>query len=156
MVDRNSLRLSASLLLIGVLVSVVAGILHPPGANDYRAAFTAYANSSIWTAVHLGEFAGMALILAGLLVLFFALGVSEGVPRWLGFFGAVSVGVALALAAVAYAVDGVVLKQAVDAWASASAAEKATRFADAQTVRWLEWGLMRDQATSWAMDREVL
>src|SRR5215211_322195 len=102
MVDRNSLRLSASLLLIGVLVSVVADILHPPGANDYRAAFTAYANSSSWTAVHLGEFAGMALILAGLLVLSFALGVSQGVPRWLGFFGAVSVGIALALAAVAY------------------------------------------------------
>jgi hypothetical protein len=141
MVDRTSLRLPASLLLIGVLVSAVADLLHPPGANDYRAAFTAYANSSSWTAIHLGEFAGMALILAGLLVLFFALGLSEGVPRWLGFFGAVSAGVALALAGVAFAVDGVALKQAVDAWASAPAAEKATRFADAETLRWLEWGV---------------
>jgi uncharacterized membrane protein HdeD (DUF308 family) len=140
MVDRTLLRLSASLLLIGVLVSVVADMLHPPGANDYRAAFTAYANSSMWTAVHLAQFVGMALILAGLLLLFFALGLSEGIPHWLGFFGAVSAGVALALAGVAYAVDGVALKQAVDAWASASAAEKATRFADADTLRWLEIG----------------
>jgi hypothetical protein len=138
-VDRTPLRLSASLLLIGVVVFVVADMLHPPGANDYRAAFTAYANSSMWTAVHLGEFAGMALILAGLLVLFFALGLSEGTPRWVGFFGAVSAGVALA--AVAYAVDGVALKQAVDAWTSAPSAEKATRFTDAETLRWLEWGL---------------
>jgi hypothetical protein len=141
MVDRNLLRSSASLLLIGVVVSVVADMLHPPGANDYRAAFSAYANSPIWTAVHLGQFAGMALILAGLMVLFFALDVSEGAPRWVGLFGAVSAGVALALAGVAYAVDGVALKQAVDAWASAPAAEKATRFASAETVRWLEWGL---------------
>src|SRR5437870_9167174 len=38
------------------------------------------------------------------------------------------------------AVDGVALKQAVDAWASAPAAEKAARFASAEVVRWLEWG----------------
>jgi hypothetical protein len=38
-------------------------------------------------------------------------------------------------------VDGVTLKQAVDAWAAASGTEEATRFADAETVRWIEWGL---------------
>lgn len=38
-------------------------------------------------------------------------------------------------------IDGVALKQAVDAWANASGAEKAMRFADASTVRWAEWGL---------------
>jgi hypothetical protein len=43
--------------------------------------------------------------------------------------------------AVLQAVDGVTLKQAVDAWFAASGAEKATRFADAETVRWIEWGL---------------
>jgi hypothetical protein len=39
------------------------------------------------------------------------------------------------------AVDGVTLKQAVDAWAAASGTEKATRYADAETTRWVEWGL---------------
>jgi hypothetical protein len=46
-----------------------------------------------------------------------------------------------AIWAVLQAVDGVTLKQAVDAWVAASETEKATRFADAETVRWIEWGL---------------
>jgi hypothetical protein len=57
-----------------------------------------------------------------------------------GFFGAISAGVTLALAGVLYAVDGVANKKAVDAWASAPAAEKATRFATAEALRWLETG----------------
>ena len=36
--------------------------------------------------------------------------------------------------------DGVALKQAVDAWASAPAGAKAARFASAEAIRWLEWG----------------
>ena len=43
--------------------------------------------------------------------------------------------------AVLQAVDGVTLKQAVDAWAAASGTEQAARYADAETVRWVEWGL---------------
>ena len=37
--------------------------------------------------------------------------------------------------------DGITLKQAVEAWVAASGPEKATRFADVETVRWTEWGL---------------
>jgi hypothetical protein len=48
--------------------------------------------------------------------------------------------VALGLYGVLQAVDGVALKQAVNAWASAPEAEKAARFASAETIRWLEWG----------------
>jgi hypothetical protein len=140
MANHKLLRLSATLLFIGVLVGVVTIFLHPPGANDHQAAFTEYANSSSWTAIHLVQFVGTAIIMAGLLVLFFALNVSQGTPRWLGFLGAISAGVALALAGVVYAVDGVALKQAVDAWVSAPAAEQAVRFASAEAIRWLEWG----------------
>jgi hypothetical protein len=39
------------------------------------------------------------------------------------------------------AVDGVTLKQAVDAWAEAAGPDEATRYADAEIVRWTEWGL---------------
>jgi hypothetical protein len=46
----------------------------------------------------------------------------------------------LALYGVLQAVDGVALKQAVHAWVSAPDAEKAARFASAETIRWLEWG----------------
>ena len=140
MANHKLLRLSATLLFIGLVVFGVTIPLHPPGANDHQAAFTAYANSSSWVAIHLGQFVGTAVIIAGLLVLFFALNVSEGTPRWLGFFGAIAAGVALALAGVRFAVDGVALKQAVDAWVSAPAAEQAARFASAEALRWLEWG----------------
>jgi uncharacterized membrane protein HdeD (DUF308 family) len=48
--------------------------------------------------------------------------------------------VALALNGVVFAVDGVANKQAVDAWANVPAAEKAARFTDAETLRWMEMG----------------
>jgi hypothetical protein len=140
MANHKLLRLSATLLFIGILVNFALIFLHPPGLNDHQAAFTNYAASGDWAAIHLGEFVGMAVLLAGLLVLFFALNVSEGTPHWVGFFAAISAAVALALAGVVYAVDGVALKQAVDAWVSAPAAEQAARFASAETIRWLEWG----------------
>ena len=148
MTDRKLLRLAAMLLFIGVLLSAVAGIFHPARekANNHMAVFAEYASSGNWTAIHLGQFAGMAVIIAGLLVLFFALNIHSGAPEWAGRFGAVSAVVALALYGVLQAVDGVALKQAVDAWVSAPDAEKAARFASAETIRWLEWGVRSYQS----------
>ena len=54
---------------------------------------------------------------------------------------AASAAATLGLYGVLQAVDGVALKQAVDAWASAPDAEKAARFASAEAIRWLEWGV---------------
>src|SRR3954454_1500208 len=82
----------------------------------------------------------MAVIIAGLLVLYFALDLRGGGAAWMARLGAVSATVALGLYGVLQAVDGVALKQAVDAWVSAPQAEKAARFANAETIRWLEWG----------------
>jgi hypothetical protein len=140
MANHTVLRLSATLLFIGLALSVSMQFPHPPGGATHEATFDNYAASRDWAAIHLGQFVGEVILLAGLLVLFFALNLPAGTPRWMGFFGATAAGVALALAAVLYAVDGVALKQAVDAWASAPAAEQATRFASAETIRWLEWG----------------
>ncbi len=60
-VERDSARLAAGLLLAGVLVTAIAGFLHPEGAdpNDHRTIFAIYAASQSWTAVHLGQFIGM-------------------------------------------------------------------------------------------------
>ena len=142
-VERNSLRLAAVLLLAGVLVTAIAGFLHPegPAANDHQAVFAIYAASNSWTAVHLGQFIGMAIITFGLVALFFALGARSGMALWLNRIALLSAGAAMALYAVLQAVDGVGLKQAVNAWASAESSEKAARFAAAETVRWLEWAL---------------
>src|SRR5215471_14907481 len=141
MADHKLLRLSAMLLFYGVVVlTFLTLVLHPGGGPTEKATFANYAASSDWAAVHLGQFVCTASITAGLLVLFFALGEMSGTPRWLGFFGAIAAGIALALYGVEQAVDGVALKQAVDAWVSAPAAEQAARFASAQAIRWLEWG----------------
>lgn len=142
MANRNLLRLSATLLFVGELFSLLVGLLHPSSGtpNNYTVEFTVYANSADWAAVHLGQFVGIAVIIAGLLVLFFALNVLHGTPGWMGRFAAVSAVVALALYGVLQAVDGVALKQAVDAWVSAPVAEQAARFASAEAIRWLEWG----------------
>src|SRR5262249_43666623 len=105
-------------------------------------AFTAYAATSVefYAAIHLAQFSGEGILMLGLLVLFFALNLSAGMARMVGILGAVSAGAALALTGVVTAVDAVALKQAVDAWASAPAADKAARFASAETIRWLEGG----------------
>jgi hypothetical protein len=142
MIDRTSLRLSATLLLAGQLLYIVVTQFHADGdANDHPAAFAEYAGSGIWTAVHVGQFVAMAILLAGLLALFFALDVRAGPARWAARFGAASAVATLALYGALQAVDGVALKQAVNAWASAPDAEKAARFANAEAIRWLEWGM---------------
>jgi hypothetical protein len=139
--DRPALRLAAILLLGGEVLSAVAGVLHPAreAPNNHAAVFAEYAQSSSWIAVHLGQFVGMAVIVAGLIALFHGLNVSAGRARGLAAGAAATALVSLALYGVLQAVDGVALKHAVDAWAAAPAAEKAARFASAETMRWLEW-----------------
>lgn len=140
--QRTSLRLSATLLFVGQLVYIIVTLFHAHGnANDHPAIFVEYAGSKSWTLVHLGQFAGMAILIAGLFALFFALDVEAIAPTWTGRFGAASAVATLALYGVLQAVDGVALKQAVTAWSSAPDAEKAARFASAEAIRWVEWGV---------------
>ena len=145
---RSQLRLAATFLFSGVAVSLLAGSLHADSAsaNDHPAAFAAYAGSGIWTAVHLGQFVGMALLVVGLLVLLHALKAGEGAAAWAGRIGAVLAVAALALYAALQAVDGVALKHAVDAWAVSAGPEKSMRFATAEGIRWLEWGMRSYQS----------
>jgi hypothetical protein len=137
-VDGPSLRLSATLLLVGQLLYVVVTLFHTGGeANHHSAIFAAYADSGIWTAVHLAQFACMAIMLAGLFALLSTLDV-QGTSKLAARLGAASTTATLALYGVVMAVDGVALKQAVSAWATAPDAEKAARFAAAEAIRWLE------------------
>jgi hypothetical protein len=139
--DRSSFRLSAILLLIGQLLYVGITLLHTGGeANQHPAIFAAYAASDIWTAVHVAQFACITIFLAGLRGLFLSLDVQAGTARLASRLGAASTTATLALYGVVLAVDGVALKQAVNAWVDAPDAEKAARFAAAETMRWLEWG----------------
>ena len=145
--DRTSLRLSATLLLVGQLLYVVVTLIHTGGeANNHPAIFAAYADSGSWTVVHIGQFTSIAILLAGLFALFFALDAHDGTARWAGRFGAASAVAALALYGALQAVDGVANKLTDVAWVNASDAEKAARFASAEAVRWIEWGMRSYQA----------
>src|SRR4051794_23891575 len=133
--------MSAALLLVGQLLYILITQMHVGGdANDHPAIFAAYARSGIWTAVHVGQFAATAILIAGLFALSSTLGAQAGASRWAARFSAGSTAVALALYGVVMAVDGVALKQAVNAWVGAPEPEKAARFASAEAIRWLEWG----------------
>jgi hypothetical protein len=141
--DRKALRLAAVLFILGLVLSLGIGSLHPgrENANDHPAVFAEYAQSANWTPVHLGQFAGDAVIIAALLALYSALRIQSGTAGWTNRLAAASAVITLGLYGVLQAVDGVTLKRVVDAWVSAPAAEKAARFASAEAVRWLEEGV---------------
>ncbi|HEU5433491.1 MAG TPA: hypothetical protein VFU81_17630, partial [Thermomicrobiales bacterium] len=108
---RSSLRLAAGLLLVGQLLYIVITQFHADGpANDHAVVFAVYAASGAWTAVHLGQFVAMAILLAGLLALFFVLDGEADTARWPGRFGAAAATAALALYGALQAVDGVANK----------------------------------------------
>ena len=139
---RGTGRLSAVLLVVGAVLAVVGGILHPHDEppNSHEAVFAEYAHSADWVWVHDLQFLSAAVVVAGLLTVGRALQ-RVGVPRSLVRVGDAAAAATVALIAVNMAVDGVALKHAVDAWAGAEPADRASRFAAAEAVRWLEWGV---------------
>lgn len=137
--EGRTLRLSGGLLLLGFLVNAGFTMFHPSGSeDDHEAIFAEYADSGAWVAVHIGQFVGVLMALAGLFVLNRALR-----ARGAATLAQLAAGAAVATAAtwaILQGLDGVALKQAVDAWVDAAGPEEALRFGDAETIRWLEWG----------------
>lgn len=141
MTDRKPLLFSASLVLAGEVVYQVAEQFHPEDGITAHDVFTSYANSTNWAFIHEAQFVGSAMVLFGMLTLFFALNINSGIWGMMNRFAAASAIATLALNAALYAVDGVGLKQAVDAWVSAPEAIQPAFFAVVQGVRGIEWGL---------------
>lgn len=133
--DRKLLLFSAVLLIAGTAVYWVAQWYHEERGVTPNEVFTAYANSNTWTLVHAVQFAGSGIVIFGLLALFFALNINSGIRGLVNRFAAASAVVAFALNGILYAVDGVALKQAVDAWVSAPASEQPANFAVVQGIR---------------------
>jgi hypothetical protein len=134
----------------GQLLYILVTQFHAGGdANDHREIFLHYAGSGDWKGVHVGQFAAMAVMVAGLLTLGSARFASAGetAKTTSTALGAVRkaasalAGVALALYAVLQAVDGIGNQQVDVAWAHAADTDKAARFASAEAMRWLEWGM---------------
>ena len=141
MAERKLLLFSAVLLIAGEVVYLVAEQFHPEGGITAKEVFTSYANSAPWTLVHQAQFTGSTMVLFGLLALFVALGVISGIGGMVSRCAAAAAVAALALNGALYAVDGVALKQAVDAWVSAPASQQSAFFAVVGGIRGIEWGL---------------
>jgi uncharacterized membrane protein len=134
------LALSGALLLSGFVVNAIQRmIFHPTGEEDnHESIFNEYAANDAWVATHFAEFLLVLVALAGLLLLGYAL---RRETPYLALLAAGALIASGATWAALQAVDGITLKQTIDAWATASGPNKATRYADAETARWLEWGL---------------
>jgi len=119
----------------------VGTYLHPMGAdpNQTVAAFTEYAADHLWVASHLTQLAGVALMVAALLLLAQQLRMGSG-TAWAGVAAGGAIA-SLAVAVALQAVDGIALKLMVDAWTAAPAAQKEGVFHAAFAVRQIEIGL---------------
>lgn len=138
------LRLGAVLGGVGVLMQIPMEMLHPHHAapNDSTAAFREYAESQHWTSVHIGQWAGMLLIVFGLLALARGLARERGIAGGLGLLGGVTAVLVAGVFTVQMAVDGVALKAAIDAWASStSATQHVAAFQVADGIRSIEKAL---------------
>jgi hypothetical protein len=79
----ETLRLSAVPLVVGFILYMLVGFLHADGpTNNHRAVLAVYASSARRTAVHLGQFVGMAVIIAEHLALYFALDLRAVGAAW--------------------------------------------------------------------------
>ncbi|MDP9432421.1 MAG: DUF4386 family protein [Actinomycetota bacterium] len=142
LIETRLLAIGGALALAGLVLAVIAGAFHaaPPGhdPNDHAATFPGIAASQNWAVVHFVQFAAYAVALSGLLALY------RVVEHRTGRSVLTQIGVATTIttaAAVAFqhAIDGIALKQAIDAWAGAPSADKASAWRDAELIRWVEW-----------------
>lgn len=141
--DRITLRLGALAGVLGLVVQIVMGHLHPSHAdpNDSVAAFKEYSLAHGWTAVHMGQFLGTVLIAFGLAALYRSLSSQPGMAGTFARVGGLAVIVLVGVFAVQMAVDGVALKRASDVWVAATGPAKTSAFQVAEGIRWIEKGL---------------
>jgi|SRR5215207_2683053 len=142
--ERPLLQMGSIAFLAGVVIVIVSTWFHPSREDpaNHPLVFAEYANSNSWVAVHIGQFAGgIVVFVGGFGALYLLLVRSESSTisalAWLGFAVAI---MTASVIAILQAVDGIVLKMAVNSWAAAPAEEKAITFRVAEGVRWIEYG----------------
>src|SRR5215211_6955212 len=141
--DAITTRMGAVALLIGVVLIAISEIFHPAREDpmDFPAVFEEYAQSNVWTTVHLGEYCGFLLLLGGLVALYYSVSARPGAGAGLAPFGFAAAVTTPASFTVLQAVDGITLRYAVNAWISAPADQKPAAFAAAEVARWTEIGM---------------
>ena len=141
--NRLTTRIGAVLFLLSLVVLVISTQLHSARENpmDNPSVFREYAQSDLWIAVHLGQFAGFLLVIGGLVALYFSLATGADAAAAVARFGLAAAMTTGASFTILQAVDGVALKRAVDAWTNASPDQEAAAFAAAEAIRWIELGV---------------
>jgi uncharacterized MnhB-related membrane protein len=136
-------RIGAIALPLGIILHVVAKAFHPSleDAMDNRAVFMEYAQSNSWVAGHFAQWFAVLLLLGGLGALYYSITTKSELGAAVARFGLGAVVLTAASYTMLQAVDGVALKWAVDAWASAPAHHEAAAFAAAEALRWTEYGI---------------
>jgi hypothetical protein len=111
-------RIGPTAAIAGAVLLFVGTYLHPMSAdpNVPLAAFTEYASSGHWVAIHLMQLFGVVLIAASLVLL--SRRMADGPAAEWATLGAAGAIASVAIAAALQAVDGVALKVMVDAWAA--------------------------------------
>src|SRR5215213_7184780 len=149
--ERTMLRMGSVAFIAGIVITIVSTMFHASSEDltNHPVVFAVYAESDLWIAAHIGQFAGVMLVFAGGFVALFRLLVGSessaaSALAWLGF--AVTI-MAASTFAVLQAVDGIALKRAVDSWYNTSTSttttteEKAIAFRVAEGIRWIESGI---------------
>jgi hypothetical protein len=141
--DAITTRIGAVALPIAVVLIAISEIFHPSREDpmDFPAVFKEYAQSDVWTTVHLAEYFGFLFLLGGLVALYYSVSARPGVGAGLAPFGFAAAVATAASFTVLQAVDGVTLRYAIDNWVSAPASEKSAAFAAAEVARWTEIGM---------------
>src|SRR5215218_11470954 len=87
--DAITTRMGAVALPIGVVLIAISEIFHPASEDpiDFPAVFEEYAQSNVWTTVHLGEYCGFLLLLGGLVALYYSVSARPGAGAGLAPFG---------------------------------------------------------------------
>jgi hypothetical protein len=139
--ERALLRIAAVAAPVGVVTHFVATAFHGghrPG--DLAASLPGYAASGGWLAVHLAQFAGVALAASALVALAGSLRQDRAGSAALARLGLVAAVVALAVYAVNQAVDGVAIRFVAVAYTSAAPGDQPSALLVADAVRHVELG----------------
>ncbi len=142
--QRPLLRLGSIAFLSGMIITVVSTAIHPSteDPSNHSLVFAEYANDDSWIAVHIGQFAGVIMVLDGGFVALYRLLVQSessmaSILAWIGLALAIMTASAFA---VLQAVDGIAQKMAVDSWVATPTEEKAITFRVAEGIRFIEYG----------------
>ncbi len=136
-------RIGAVALTLGIIFFVVStAIFHPSGeVMNNPVIFMAYAQDDSWIVVHFAQWFAALLLIGGFIALYYSITTKPEANAAVARFGFVAAVLTAASLTMLQAVDGVALKWAVDAWASAPADQEGDLFAAALALRWTEYAL---------------